>query len=103
MSLPCSKIKLLGEHFNSVLFSSGKPRASFHNGLSMTLSWKSFYSLFCFVLQFFFEGGGGGEGGAGVGKKRLLEPNRTTFCESHCFITVVPKFSAGRIFESTAL
>ena len=38
-----------------------------------------------------------------VGEKRLLEPNRTTFCESHCFITVVPKFSAGRIFESTAL
>ena len=69
----------------------------------MTLSWTSFYSLCCFVfvlLCFFFGGGGGG---AGVGEKRLLERNRTTFYESHYFITVVPKFAAGRIFESTAL
>ena len=61
MSLQCSKIKLLDEHFNSVLFSSGKPRAFFHNGLSMTLSCKSFHSLFFFVLFCIFFFGGGGE------------------------------------------
>ena len=56
----------------------------------MASSYKRSYSLCSFAVF-------GGE--VAWGKKRPLEPKKTTFCESHCFITFVPKFACRSTFR----